>query len=441
MQTFNVVAGYIYSATSKNDVSQLIPRSCTTLSQLVASLDQPGGDDGQLNLRAEAAISELRRLQSLFTGETLDSKLRRIVEKCRKSALQALSRFQPGTSERDTIIQVLESIVAFLEHIVNASAETTAEHRDATVSSLDALFQLATCVLNVQRADTCDQAYDYLMRALRLIERSPSNNPENKRTIANYLRCLAGAHANLAGALYKDERYGIAIRFLKQACPLSTRASECSSGNSSSSPSSEFEKDREAWKTHRAQVYRRWELFGVCYVKTGDRRLAYEAFLQGVINYPFDDELASSAGGSDVLQTSPIANAVDRLTHVGVVDLRLEPKEVSLREPLVALGVPASVLGSILVRQAFSLSERSKPLVRMAVSAFLANALDVYDAARFPVRRARTLVLVLEHTYYGVDKDAVLDQFHPQGIVQEMESLLSDKVGNVFLGYYRTYLM
>ncbi|KAL5480941.1 ESP1 [Sanghuangporus weigelae] len=429
MQTLAFVAVYIRNAaSSSSDVSQVITRTCTTLTQLTAIFDQGCEDYSQLSSKANAVATELQELQAkLSRGDALDNKLCRIVERCRKGCSKALSRCQDCTPERDSIIEVLLSKIAFLERTVETTSAKN-ERSDATISALDSLFQLATSIFHPQHADSCDQAYDYLMRAVRLIERSPSSSPEEKRSTANYLRCVAGAFANLAGALYKAERHGFAIRFLLQACPLSSRASDHYSQSFATEPPSDSGKDREVWSTHRSQTYRRWELLGVCYVKTGDRRPAHEAFVQGVVSYPFEDDASMAlVGSSDFQPPSTLANAIDRSTHLAVSELRLDPTEASLLKSLLSRGVSAPIVGSILIRQATSLLDRSKPHIRMAISTLLSDALDVYDSLRFPIRRARTLVLVLEHTYYGANKDSVLGDFRPETIIQEAEVLLSEK--------------
>ncbi|KAL5522623.1 hypothetical protein ACEPAG_8640 [Sanghuangporus baumii] len=429
MQTLAFVAVYIRNAaSSSSDVSQVITRTCTTLTQLTAIFDQGCEDYSELSSKANTVATELQELQAeLSRGDALDSKLRRIVERCRKGCSKALSHCQDCTPKRDSIIEVLLSIIAFLERTVETTSAKN-ERSDATISALDSLFQLATSIFHPQHADSCDQAYDYLIRAVRLIERSPSSSPEEKCSTANYLRCVAGAFANLAGTLYKAERHAFAIRFLLQACPLSSRASDHYSQSVIIEPPSDSDKDREVWSTHRSQTYRRWELLGVCYVKTGDRRPAHEAFVRGVVSYPFEDDASMAlVGSSDFQAPSTLANAVDRLTHLAVSELRLDPTDASLRKPLLSRGVSAPIVGSILLRQATSLLDRSKPHIRMAISTLLSDALDVYDSLRFPIRRTRTLVLVLEHTYYGANKDSALGDFRPETIIQEAEVLLSEK--------------
>ncbi|EJC97616.1 uncharacterized protein FOMMEDRAFT_171563 [Fomitiporia mediterranea MF3/22] len=424
MRSLNLITEYISSAaSSSSDTSHSITRACATLTKVAALLDQNGDiDEQRLSTMTDGAISDLRTVQSQPTDAIRDGKLLRVVERCRRACLKTLSRPESGASERGCIIRLIDAFVTFLEHM-SVVLTTGAERTDAVVSSLDTLFQLATSVFDCRRAETCDTAYDYLIRGLQLTERTLPHASKDKRPAANYLRCLSGAFANLAGSLYKEERHGIAIRFLTQACPLSSRATEYFSESSPVDTTAGSEKDQGAWSTHRTQVYRRWELLGVCYAKTGDRRLAFDAFVQGVVTYPFENEDPSW----DFELPPSLANAVDRLTHLAVVDLRLAPAEASLLVPLRASGVLPSILGSILLRQACSLPERSKPLVRAAVTHFLAEALDVYDTVRFPLRRTQTLALVLEHSYYGSEKDSDMDGLRIQDMIRGTEKLLSEK--------------
>ena len=136
---------------------------------------------------------------------------------------------------------------------------------------------------NPQRIDSCDKAFDFLIRGCRIIDlferRSCSSKLKKGSSLANFTRCLSGAFFNVAATLYKAEKYGIAIRFLLQACPMAVKAVElhdCSvsdedlEGRNLESVDS---KDTEAWKVHKEQLYRRWELLAICYSRTGDRKV------------------------------------------------------------------------------------------------------------------------------------------------------------------------
>lgn len=158
---------------------------------------------------------------------------------------------------------------------------------DSTVSTLDSLFHLATSGLDLQRAETYDNAYVYLSRAEDVVQTYSRSSVDHnsKKNAANYLRCTAGAYFNVAGNLYKGEKYGLAIRFLKQACPLakvsleryeavtSVSSIEDPNGKKSQVDGDEV-KDREVWAIHKAQVYKRWELLGVCYAKLTNRKVS-----------------------------------------------------------------------------------------------------------------------------------------------------------------------
>ncbi|KAI5118549.1 hypothetical protein M0805_008489 [Coniferiporia weirii] len=449
MDLLNRVASYIRNeASTSNDSASLSVRLCAALTQLTAALDQLGvsGEAGDETLIADAdsCSSCLRKLRSSLASDTpLDSKLRRAVERCRRSCLKSLGRLQTSSRTWDAVRRVSEGIVDVLEQLLGADT-------DATVSALDTLFQLATAGFVPQRADTCDRAYDYLARAARIVERVPvAESGSDARACANYTRCLAGAFANVAGTLYKAERHSFALRFLLQACPLSVRASALydegragvdsgaeTEGKGKGRDEPESEKDREAWKAHRTQIYRRWELLGVCYMKIGDRKLAYDAFVQGIVNYPFAEVFQSgSAGGPEVQLTAeanrPLVTAIDRITHLSTVELRLDTADVSLLSPLNALGVSPLIIGAVLMLQVASLAEgggRAKPGVRVAIGALLRDLLGVYEPVRFPVRRARVLVLVLEHAYYGGDEGTDPNRFHMEEVAQEAQRLLSDKV-------------
>lgn len=158
---------------------------------------------------------------------------------------------------------------------------------DSTISVLDSLFNLATSGFDLQRADTCDKAYIYLTKAEEAIQAYSSSSEDQNldKNAANYLRCTAGAYFNVAGNLYRGEKYGLAIRFLLRACPLAQqsleRYEEVTSKASAMDPNGkkaqgdgDEDKDREVWANHKTQLYKRWELLGVCYAKLPDRKVS-----------------------------------------------------------------------------------------------------------------------------------------------------------------------
>ncbi|KAH8113830.1 peptidase family C50-domain-containing protein [Phellopilus nigrolimitatus] len=454
----NRVAAYIRKeASSSNDATLLAARSCAALTQLASAMESEGTDQDELISYANSSASYLHDVD----GSLLDSKLHRVIEKCRRSGLKALARPLPGSLVRDAVRRVLGRIVDVYERLLDDVAENngTATRTDTTIAVLDTLFQLATAVVDPQRADTCDQAYDYLARAAHIIERGSASDKSIKTELdaqANYTRCLAGAFANVAGGLYRTERHSFAIRFLLQACPLSLRASTLhdevrsrESKGGKGKAREEPEKDQEIWKTHRAHVYRRWELLGACYTKTGDRKLAYNAFVQGVGSYPFEDGLAltgaADAGADETFASEaqrPLASAIDRLTHLGAVELYLPAEKVSLLQPLRARGVSPLALGAVLMRQVHSLAEhRAKPAVRIIVEAILKDLLAVYEPTRHAVRRARVLILVLENAYFGA-ADEKANRSRVEESAREVQKLLSNRANlceDASLAHFRPY--
>lgn len=113
--------------------------------------------------------------------------------------------------------------------------------------------------------------YDFLSQATSILE--PHVADQNVDA-PHYLRCISGAFHNLAGALYQVGQYGYAVSFLKDACLLGTRALE----TRRKSALSNERKAAEGWKQLEEQLYRRWDLLGVCYLKNRDYKVR-QAFL------------------------------------------------------------------------------------------------------------------------------------------------------------------
>lgn len=132
--------------------------------------------------------------------------------------------------------------------------------------ALDTLFTLARTSLIPSDQSTYGTAYEYLVRANKVVASSGSSESE----LANYVRCISGAFHNLAGSLYQDGKYAGAVRFLKEGCILGVKAL----GLWRKEDSEKSGKGDEGWKLLKEQLYRRWELLGVCYSKMGDRRVS-----------------------------------------------------------------------------------------------------------------------------------------------------------------------
>lgn len=87
--------------------------------------------------------------------------------------------------------------------------------------------------------------------------------------------------------MYQAGRHGTAIGFLKHACSLGVKALDMwkKEPRLEDKAKGRREKTEEGWRQLEEQLYRRWELLGVCYSKIGDRKV-------GVSFYP--DTLCAS---------------------------------------------------------------------------------------------------------------------------------------------------
>lgn len=406
------------ATSSSKDNSVIEAQLNASFLQIISTLEGQGPRSGLLHQQTEFSISAMTSL-SAHTGSKLAiaNKTRRSLESCRKASLKALSSLDSASILQSPLIKLCDAIISFLEKLKGKP--------EFTVAILDSLFQLATVFSTTQQPDAYDQAFAYLEQAQRIVENNQTGSSDEECLAhANYIRCLSGAFANIAGILYKSERHGFAVRFLTQGCPLSNKATALYNKEIRKNFSDELpEKDAEAWKTHRNQVYRRWELLGICHLKTGNRKEARTAFVQGIITYPFDEANTSLPPA--------LATAVDRLTHLSVVELNLDPTETSLKNPLVATGAPQYPIASVLNQQINSLTDQTKPHITTTVAALLQDLLELYEPNRHPVRHAQVLVLILEHRYFSSTVSDALN--HVNKVKQAIDGVLSDKVRSVQL--------
>ncbi len=146
--------------------------------------------------------------------------------------------------------------------------------RDVLTRSIDTLFVLARSTLKVNNPATFIPAFEHLSRATTILESIPANRRSStliqEADIANYTRCVSGAFYNIAGTLYQASRYGNAVPFLVQSCTLGERALHIPRSSGETTESREKE-----WKQLEDQLYRRWELLGVCYSKNEDRKVVF----------------------------------------------------------------------------------------------------------------------------------------------------------------------
>jgi len=143
---------------------------------------------------------------------------------------------------------------------------------DILTRTLDTLFALAKSKLKPADPRTHVPAHEYLLEAVSIVQPIPLS--DESIDTPNYVRCISGAFHNLAGTMYQAGRHGTAIGLLKEACGLGVKALEMRRArNGASDGAKESSKTEEGWKQLEEQVYRRWELLGVCHSKIGERKV------------------------------------------------------------------------------------------------------------------------------------------------------------------------
>ncbi|KAI6148818.1 peptidase family C50-domain-containing protein [Pisolithus tinctorius] len=423
---------------------------CATLVKATASLEN---NDPESVKRSRQAIDCLPRYPLLAaqlrsrSAENMSStvpdgnadachslgKIEHALERLRRAAIRVLDAAEGGRSDTEARCALL----ILLEGITSALGADTAEIRrahhlpratikDNLASLLDTQFVVARNRLNSDDVDTYTLALQQLENAVATIDGSLTViDPLDS---ANFLRCISGAFHNLGGTLYKADKHGGAIRFLKQGCIVGTRALSLytsqgkvdTTNGEFDSQEKESERNKEGWKQLEEQLFRRYELLGVCYLKIGDRKLSIEAFVQSVRMFPytlFPSIVAPDPFKGDDGLLKQLASVIERLTYIASCELFLPPEQVSLRHVLEdsstrCLNInidgdpPCSlddyqskgaITGVLLERQLKTLeSVVHKDGVRTTMLSILRDLLAVYNAKWAPAQRAGALLCGLD---------------------------------------------
>ncbi|TFK38240.1 cysteine peptidase C50 [Crucibulum laeve] len=417
-------------STTDNDLVRHA-KECTILlknSKSLATLLAPS-DEGEPGDRDEGGVKRI------------SGKVDRAFERMRRAGIKLLD--SPSISS--IVVGLLRACTDVLQRVLTASNHTMAANAttDILTRTLDTLFILARTQLSISDPRTYVPAYEYLSQAASILDFiTPSAHADVD--ISNYMRCVSGAFYNLAGSLYQGTRYGAAVPVLREACVLGGKALAQRKGHVVKG------KDEEGWKQLEEQLYRRWELLGVCYSKNGDRKNAYSAFVRCIYTFPYSssgfslqtDEKSPTELFSLNQQTKQLAVIVDRVTYIGACELLLPAEEVSLGQSSGddSITLDSTILGALLERQLDALEpSRWKEGVREITAKLLHEALNLYGAD-MPVRRARVLVRCMEFGYR--EHEEAVSQLGLGNVAEmgeEVESLLSDAglAGDDTLGHYR----
>ncbi|KAF9445711.1 hypothetical protein P691DRAFT_734529 [Macrolepiota fuliginosa MF-IS2] len=363
-------------------------------------------------------------------------KVDRGLERLRRTVSAWLERFSAtGGQIVSNVTELLSVITNTLEQILalKLSSQVQAVLSDLTTRTLDSLFALAKLTLKVQDPQTHISAYDILAKANTILTSINSSGVP----LANYLRCLSGAHYNFAGTLYQAGRHGPAIPFLKDACTLGGKSlARCPREKNDG----EKAREQEGWKQLEETLFRRWELLAICHMKIGDRKSSYIAFLQSLAAFPYSlhdliqasDKIPPSSiftSPSTSSQFKQLAAIIDRVTYIGLSELLISAEQVSLQHSLSKCTTSNTlkdprVVGILVEQQVESLEQRGfKDSIQRAIRSLLESALKVYDEGTgMPLRRARVTLRLLEVLYRAEDVPAFQ---HIQAMAQEVEVLLS----------------
>ncbi|KAJ7598753.1 cysteine peptidase C50 [Mycena floridula] len=372
-------------------------RLCATLTQAISSLEtepEKHRRETTIALKSPLIISTLsvpkdNRSESM---DRIAGKLERALDRMRKSLLRLLEKDSQQSSPRELLLLIVDLSERVLE--LNRSSPLLSP-------ALDTLFSLSRSELVINDPRTYIGAHDLLTRAMSILQIKDSSSPYDDIVPAhgNYIRCLSGAFHNAAGTLYQAGRYGSAIGFLKEGCQLGSIAIKSRSRNAA------LVKNEEGWKQLEEQLYRRWQLLGVCYFKVGDRQLAFTALLQCVKSFPYSESGAVRAFASKSLSAAftsssalkEITTIIERLSYLGACDLLLATDRVSLR----SLGLDPEITGALLEYQLSVLdSSRAKASVQQIIVGIMLDALDLYSVHDMPVRRSRVILRALDFGYH-----------------------------------------
>ncbi|KAK0203498.1 cysteine peptidase C50 [Desarmillaria ectypa] len=398
---------------------------CADLTRTATLLDKPGEGslcdalDITMALLNETAM-DLRRDPDI---SWMEGKGDRALERLRRAAVKTLEATSGGSDTRfkdvSEIRSLLELIVDILEQVIKVKPS-----KNTLTQALDTLFVLSRLRLDVSNIRTYAPAHNYLAQAATLVELGQECITGFDK--ANFIRCVSGAFHNAGGTLYQSKRHAFAISFFKDGCKLGSKALSLRSRSGSEGD------DREGgWTQLNNQLYRRWQLLGLCYAKIGDRKPAHEAFVQCIRAFPYQAsdfvQRSGNASLSALFDCSPavkeLCNIVDKVTYEGVCDLMLFHPDVSLR--FAGVDDP-SVVGALLERQLECLEPHlAKKSVQAVVVGLLKDATEVYACSGMPLRRARVLIKSLIFAYHcGLD---IISQIGtPDDVVVGILALMSE---------------
>ncbi|THV00746.1 hypothetical protein K435DRAFT_963900 [Dendrothele bispora CBS 962.96] len=423
--------------TRGKDVLRSVTTLCAGLAQVTTILEKMDwSDENVIRIRdTSSALKDSPALAILSQptagsdkeAERIAGKLSRAVDRARRASVKLVDSSPTSSASlpdgvREAVYLLLNTITSTLEVVIQSNPDS-----NFITQSLDVLFVLSRTTVSITDPRTYNPAYEYLTRAAVLCDVEGSKlNDSNSTTAstspstsscvttkdkANFIRCTSGAFHNLGGTLYTNGRFGSAIPFLREGCRLGSKALEVWRGIDEKDGVSEKNQGDgkvDPWKQLEEQIWRRWQLLGVCYIKTGDRRPAYEAFQESIKDFPYAGSgfitHSDKNGFSGLFLISSgvkeLASVLDRLTYLGTCELLLPPESISLASLGTEIENP-TVLGALLERQIDVLeNNRRKDDIKKVLGVLMQDAVEVYRKADMPIRTARMFLRCLALGYH-----------------------------------------
>lgn len=375
-----------------NDVAQVVtaleqaPLWIRSLDHLRTQTSQASGSEVPAHTaqrsKVASALDRLRRLcVKTLRGET--------GETSGKGKEREVDAERPPKSILDQCRIVARSLAAVREDRVEVS----------TVPGIvDTLLCLADDVFNVAEPSSQDASLADLDRARQLVETCSAADDSRLHLV----RCVSSAYYNIGVALFNADKPAAAVRFLYPACAFPTALFHLDS-LAPEPPVLDGRDALEGLTDLRRQLVRRWELMALCYLKL-DKRKAHSAYISALLAHPPVDvsAVAQACGRLPLPEaTSELSNfvkTVQRISRLAVFDLLLSPEECSLQSALDSASAPANAVGMALELQAASLAPHvRKEGCAATIGRIFEQLLDVYTSQRYPLRRARVLLRLLEH--------------------------------------------
>ncbi|KAF8446447.1 peptidase family C50-domain-containing protein [Boletus edulis BED1] len=335
-------------------------------------------------------------------------KLERAVERLRRTGLRVLDALQTQNEDsRTAAMSLLEVIATTLESSLTEDGtcfRQSSETKSTLTSLVDVLFSLARSRLLPADVESYTPTLSYIERAVVAVSAIPAGTITSEDT-ATFFRCISGTLHNLGGTLYTAGRLGGAVRFLKEGCVLGRRVVAMYGSACTDQQIEENGKEKEGRQQLEEQLFRRYELLGVCHSKIGDRKLAYECFVESVRTFPYTHHRSSFSSLEPFAPSAPLtlkqlSSIVERLTYTATCELFLSPARVALSHISHAFSRSESTAESTSTpgrSPTFPSDPRSAAEI---VGALLTHQLtmsltSVYNPSWAPIQRARVLVTAL----------------------------------------------